>query len=55
VIKKILDYPGIYEFKRDRPPLKILSIAYTFDDCRCDNYIDTEYVRFLRNIGFLKL
>jgi len=32
VIKKILDYLGIYEFKRDRPPPKMLAEADTFDD-----------------------
>ena len=32
VIRKILDYLGIYEFKRDSPPPKVLAIADNFDD-----------------------
>lgn len=31
VIKKILDYLGIYEFKRDKSPPKMLSAADAFD------------------------
>jgi len=27
VIRKILDYLGIYEFKRDRPPPRVLAVA----------------------------
>jgi len=27
VVKKILDYLGIYEFKRDRPPPRALAVA----------------------------
>ena len=40
VIKKILDYLGIYEFKRDRPPPTRLAAANTFDDYACDDYIN---------------
>ena len=32
VIRKILDYLGIYEFKRDRPPPRVLAIADTFEE-----------------------
>ena len=46
VIKKILDYLGIYEFKRDRLPPKILSAADAFDDYACDDYIDDDYMDF---------
>lgn len=46
VVKRILDYLSIYEFKRDRPPPRVLSMADSFDDCRCDDYIDVEYVDF---------
>jgi len=41
VIKKILDYLGIYEFGRDRPPPKRLAVADSFDD-----YIDCNYLDF---------
>jgi hypothetical protein len=44
VIRKILDYLGIYEFKRDRPPPNSLAVAGTFDDYRCDDYVDTDYM-----------
>jgi hypothetical protein len=30
VVKKILDYLGIYEYKRDRPPPRALAAAYFF-------------------------
>ena len=46
VIRKILDYLGIYEFERDRPPLKVLAVADTFDDWRCDDYVNTDYMNF---------
>ena len=48
VIKKILDYLGIYELKRDRPPPRALAAADTFDDCACDDYINCDYERFLK-------
>jgi len=38
IVKKILDYLGINEFKRDRPPPRALPIADSFDDYRCDDY-----------------
>ena len=46
VIRKILDYLGIYEFERDRPPPRVLAVAYTFDDWCCDDYIDNDYMDF---------
>ncbi|MHB8276522.1 MAG: hypothetical protein ACYDIA_02565 [Candidatus Humimicrobiaceae bacterium] len=46
MVKKIPDYLGIYEFKRDSPPPKILSAADAFDDYACDDYIDSEYADF---------
>jgi len=46
VIKKILDHLGIYEFKRDRPPPRTLSVADSFDDYKCDDYIDGDYADF---------
>jgi len=46
VIKKILDYLGIYEFKRDRSPPKALAAADSFDDYKCDDYINTDYMDF---------
>ena len=42
VVKKILDYLGIYEFKRDRPPPRVLAFTDTFDDWHCDDYVDFE-------------
>jgi len=44
VVKKILDYLGIFEFKRDKSPPKVLAVADTFDDFKCDDYIDCDYV-----------
>jgi uncharacterized protein (DUF608 family) len=46
VVKKILDYLGIYEFKRDRPPPRELAVADSFDDYKCDGYINTDYMDF---------
>ena len=46
IIRKILYYLGIYEFKRDIPPPKMLAEADTFDDYKCDDYIDTDYMDF---------
>ena len=46
VIKKILDYLGIYKFRRGRPPPVVLSMADTFDDYKCDDYINTDYMDF---------
>ena len=44
IAKKILDYLGIYEFKRKRPPPKIESSPDEFDDYIRDDYIDCDYV-----------
>ena len=38
VVKKILDYLKVYEFKKKRPPPKIHTC--------CDDYIDLEYSDF---------
>ena len=46
VVKKILDYPGIYEFKRDKSPPRVLAVADTFDDYRRDDYTDCDYSDF---------
>ena len=46
VVKKILDYLGIYEFKRDRPPPRELAVADSFDDYKCDGYINTDCMDF---------
>ena len=46
VIRKILDYLGIYEFKRDRPPPKTLAHADSFDDYAQNDYIDFNYSDF---------
>ena len=46
VIRKILDYLGIYEFKRDRPPPKRLAVADLFDDYAQNDNIDCDYVDY---------
>ena len=46
MIKKILDYLGIYEFKRDKSPPRVLAVGDIFDDYRCDDYIDSDFVDF---------
>lgn len=46
IIRKILDYLGIYEFKRDRPPPKRLAVADLFDDYAKNDYIDCDFVDF---------
>ena len=46
VVKKILDYLGIYEFERDRPPPRVLAVADNFDDWRCDDHINNDYMYF---------
>ena len=46
MVKKILDYLGIYEFKRDKPPPRELANADSFDDFACDDYINTDYMDF---------
>ena len=46
VIRKILDWLGIDEFRRDRPPPKRLSAADLFDDFSQDDYINCNYSDF---------
>ncbi len=46
VLRKVLDYLGIYEFKRDRLPPRELAVANSFDDYKCDDYIDIDYTDF---------
>ena len=46
IVRKILDYLGIYEFKRDRPPPRALAVADSFDDYKCDDYVDCDYSDF---------
>ena len=46
IVRKILDWLGIYEFKRDRPPPKILAHADSFDDYGQNDYIDCDYSDF---------
>ena len=46
VIKKILDWLGIDEFKRDNPPPKTLAVADSFDDYAKNDYIDCDYTDF---------
>jgi hypothetical protein len=53
VVRKVLDYWGIYEFKRDRPPPRELAVADSLDDYKCDDYIDTDYTDFWEELVFL--
>ena len=46
MIKKILDWLSIYEFKRDRPPPKRLAASDSFDEYACDDYVDNDYADF---------
>jgi len=46
VIKKILDYLKIYEFRRKRPPPVKPSQLDDFDDYSRDDYIGYDYVDF---------
>ena len=46
VVRKILDYLGIYEFKRDKSPPRVLAVADIFDDWRCDDHINNDYMDF---------
>ena len=46
VIKKILDWLGIDETKRDRPPPKRFAVADSFDDYAQSDYIDCDYADF---------
>ena len=44
IVKKILDYLGIYEAQRKRPPPKIESAPDEFDNYAHDDYIDWDHV-----------
>jgi len=44
VVKKILDYLGIYEAQRKRPPPQIDATPDVFDDYVRDEYIDCDHV-----------
>ena len=44
IVKKILDYLGIYEFGKKRAPHKIESSSDDFDDYIRDDYIDCDHV-----------
>ena len=45
IVKKILDWLGIYEFERKRPPPKIDATPEVFDDNYIrDDYIDCDHV-----------
>jgi uncharacterized protein (DUF608 family) len=46
VVRTVLDYLTIYEFKRDRPPPRELAVVDSFDDYKCDDYIDIDYTDF---------
>jgi hypothetical protein len=46
VIRKILDYLGIFEFKRDRPPPKRVGVADSFDDYGRNDYTDCDYIDY---------
>lgn len=46
VIRKILDYLGIYEFRRDRLPPKALAVADLFDDYAQNDYAGYNYKDF---------
>ncbi len=44
VVKKILDYLGIYEAQRKRPPPMIEDAPDEFDEYIRDDYIDYDHV-----------
>jgi hypothetical protein len=44
VVKKILDWPGIYEFERKRPPPGTAEDPEEFDEYIIDDYIDSDHV-----------
>ena len=44
IVKKVLDYLGIYEAQRKRPPPKINTFPDEFDDYILDDYIDCDHV-----------
>jgi len=44
VVKKILDYLGIYEFERKRPPPKVAEETHGPREYIIDEYIDSDHV-----------
>ena len=44
IVKKILDWLGIYEFERERPPPRIEATPDEFNDYIRDDYIDCDHV-----------
>ncbi|MGM0368460.1 MAG: hypothetical protein ACQEP2_07860 [Actinomycetota bacterium] len=44
VVKKILDYLGINEFGKKRPPPRIEDVSDDFDVHMRDDYIDCDHV-----------
>ena len=44
IVKKILDYVGIYEFGKKRSPPKINTCSDEFDDYIRDDYIDCDHL-----------
>jgi len=46
VIRKILDWLGIDEVRRDRPPPKKMQATDLFDDCTQNDYIEFDYTDF---------
>ena len=46
IVRKILDWLGIFEFKRYRPPPKRLAVTDLFDDYAQDDYINCDYLDF---------
>ena len=44
IVKKILDYLGIYEFERKGPPPKVAEDPEEFDRYIIDDYIDCDHV-----------
>ena len=44
IVKKILDYLGIYKFERKRPLPKIDVTPDVFDDYVRDDYIDCDHI-----------
>ena len=44
VVRKILDYLGIYEFGKKRAPPKVAEDPQEFDDYIIDDYVDSDHV-----------
>ncbi len=53
IVKKRLDYPGIYEYQRKKPPPKISNLSDEFDSYIRDDYIDCGHVCKV-NYGFTR-